>query len=423
MRRHSRDYESDVNANVLDEQNDGRRGILQFSIRRINRAGYQILMIAKRISTVALLAFAGGALFFAAFLASSALEKQDFAAFWSASHLVSQNPYSLQAVATFERSHGVIGSEPAIVMKNPPWTLLFLLPLSCFNYGNAFALWAVFEVVAILGCALATWNLYSRPSSAALFLPLCFGPTIVLLMLGQLDALVLIGITLFLVMAERKQDWIAGASTLLILTKPHVVVLFLLALVLWTIQSRRWTILWSSLLAIAASSSVVLAINPRIFAEFLERTREYGAETQRYPNLGGIIDRIPGTHVLGFLPMLIGLIWLLFFWRENRLTWDWKKEGMIVLILSVACSYYSFSYDEILVLPALIAAFATGNRRVFLVCFLATNIGYALYFFNFAGHFGFNYMFLAWTGSGWAITFVAALWPRLREPAAVFNKV
>jgi hypothetical protein len=307
-------------------------------------------------------------------------------------------------------------------MKNPPWTLVFLLPLSAFNYQISFALWAVFEVVAILSCALVIWNLYAPPSSAPLFLPLCFGPTIVLLMLGQLDALVLVGITLFLVMAERKRDWIAGASTILILTKPHVVVLFLLALALWTIQSRRWAIFWSSLLAIAASSGVVLAINPHIFTEFLQRTREYGAETQRYPNLGGIIDRIPGTHILGFLPMLIGLIWLLFFWRKNRFTWDWKREGMIVLIISVATSYYSFPYDEILVLPALIAAFATGNRRVFLVFFIATNIGYALYLFNIAGRMGFNYMFLAWTGTGWLITFVVALWPRLREPAAVFNK-
>lgn len=407
----------------MEVQNDGRLGGLQLSIPEINHAGYQILMIAKRISTIALLVFAGGTLFFAAFLASSALEKQDFTAFWSGAHLTSKNPYSLPLVSAFERSRGVDAPVPAIVMKNPPWTLLFLSPLSAFNYEFAFALWAVFEIVAILGCALAIWKLYSPPSSAPLFLPLCFGPTIVLLMLGQLDALVLVGITLFLVMAERKQDWVAGASTLLILTKPHVVVFFLLAIALWIFQSRRWTIFWSSLLTIAASSATVWAINPHIFAQFLERTKEYGAETQRYPNLGGIIDRIPGTHILGFLPMLIGLMWLLLFWRKNRFIWDWKKQGMIVLIVSVACSYYSFPYDEILVIPALIAAFATGNRRVFLIGFVATNIGYAMYLFNFAGHLGFNYMFLSWTGSGWLITFLVALWPSLREPPPMFNKV
>ncbi len=379
-------------------------------------------MIAKKTSTIALLAFVGGTLFFAAYLASLALPKQDFTGFWSAAHLASRNPYSLPLVTAFDRSRGIFTADPAII-KNPPWTLLFLLPLSPFNYEIAFALWLVFEVVAILVCARAIWNLYSPPSSAALFLPLCFGPTIVLLMLGQLDALVLVGITLFLVMAERRQDWAAGASTLLILTKPHVVVLFLLAMALWIVRSRRWTILWSSLLATAASSISVLAINPHIFAEFLERTREYGRETQRYSNLGGIIDCIPGSHILGFLPMFIGLVWLLLFWRKHRSAWDWKKEGMIVLIVSVVCSYYSFPYDEILVLPALIAAYATGNRRVFLLCFIATNLGYALYLFNIAGRLGFNYMFLAWTGSGWLITFFFALKPRLREPATISNSV
>ena len=287
-------------------------------------------MLAKKMMTVASLAFACGALFFAAFLASSALAKQDFTAFWSAAHLVSKNPYSLPLVTAFERSRGILSPNPAIVMKNPPWTLLFLLPLSAFNYGVAFACWTVFEVVAILGCARAIWNLYISTSSPPIFLPLCFGPTVVLLMLGQLDALVLVGITLFLVMVERRQDWVAGASTLLILTKPHVVVLFLLALAMWTVRSRRWTILWASLLAIASSSVAVLAINPRIFAEFLERTKEYGGETQRYPNLGGIIDRLHGTHILpdsylcftlsdGMAPCP--------FWRKTPLRLELEKRG------------------------------------------------------------------------------------------------
>ena len=233
----------------------------------IGRALSQRSMLAKRITTVASLAFACGALFFAAFLASSALAKQDFTAFWSAAHLVSRNPYSLSLVTAFERSRSIFSPIPAIVMKNPPWTLLFLLPLSAFNYGVAFALWTVFEVVAILGCARAIWNLYISTSPPPIFLPLCFGPTVVLLMLGQLDALVLIGITLFLVMAERKHDWAAGASLVLIMTKPHVVVFFLLALALWIAHSRRWTILWAGLLATASSSVAILAINPRIFAD------------------------------------------------------------------------------------------------------------------------------------------------------------
>jgi hypothetical protein len=111
-------------------------------------------MLWKKISTIASIALAGGALF-AAFLASSSLPKQDFSAFWSAAHLASQNPYSLPLVTAFERSRGVFTPDAAIVMKNPPRILLFLLLHSAFNYGIAFALWRfIFQCCRTFGVQL-----------------------------------------------------------------------------------------------------------------------------------------------------------------------------------------------------------------------------------------------------------------------------
>ena len=98
---------------------------------------------------------------------------------------------------------------------------------------------------------------------------------------------------------------------------------------------------------------------------------------------------------------------------------------MTVLILSTSlCSYYSFPHDEILVLPALIAAFATGNRRAFLLCFIATNLGYAIYLSDTAGHLRLTYMFLAWTAShGWLLCFFFSLLKLIpREQATVLPK-
>ena len=60
-------------------------------------------------------------------------------------------------------------------------------------------------------------------------------------------------------------------------------------------------------------------------------------------------------------------------------------------------------------LPALMAAFANGNRRIFTGFFIATNLGFALYISNIAGRFGFGYMFLWWSASAWLITYVATL--------------
>lgn len=81
---------------------------------------------------------------------------------------------------------------------------------------------------------------------------------------------------------------------------------------------------------------------------------------------------------------------------------------MMVLLCSVVCSYYSYPYEEVLALPALLYAYAKGNRRIFLLVFTLTNIGYALYISGIAGHVGYGYMFLWWTAAGWLLTCVLA---------------
>ncbi len=355
---------------------------------------------------VLLIAFIAGALFLAALMAASALPVQDLAQYWAAAHLVTKNPYSVQLVGALEKACAISTVSPPLVIKNPPWAILFILPLGLLSYKTAFAVWTVFSILVLTGCARAVWSLYKQPESLApVLLSLLFGPTIVLLMLGQWTILVLLGITLFVMLVEQRHDWLAGASLLLVLGKPHVSLLFLFAVMLWTIRSKRWAILMSSSLALSVSSAVALAINPHIFAQFVDRSRLVVSETYPYPNLGGLLFAASGHHMLALVPLLIGAVWFVLYWRRYRDVWSWKTNGMFVLLLSISSSYYSYPYDEILVLPALIAAFATGDRRIFLMGFVTTNLAYAMYLFQIAGNFGFGSLFLSWTATAWLLTY------------------
>ena len=381
-------------------------------------------MPAKKTVAVASLVFAGAAMFLAAFLAASKLPAQDLAQYWAAAHLVRHDPYSLQLVSKFEESSGISSVKPPLVLKNPPWSIPFILPLGLFSYRVAFALWMVFSVFVVTGCTRAVWLKYGKSDSLApVLLPILFGPTVVLLMLGQWTVLVLLGITAFLIMVDRRRDWIAGASLVLVMGKPHVALLFLLVAALWSIHSKRWAILLSAATSLAGSSMVVFAINVHIFAQFLARTRQVVDETVPYPNLGGMLYVATHQHFIALLPQIVSAVWLVFYWVRRRRTWDWATDGMLVLACSVAFSYYSYPYDEILVLPALVMAFVKGNRKMFVMCFTLVNIGYALYIFQIAGRFGFSSMFLWWTASGWLITYLLTLKLRLREPAATATNV
>ena len=372
-------------------------------------------MLAKKTLTFASLVFAGVALFVAAFLASSQLQVQDLAQYWAAAHLFSQDPYSMELTKAFEHSAGIVAAP--LVVKNPPWAIVLLLPLGLLGYHSAFAIWSVLSVCLVAGCAKAVWDISgSGPSLAPALLSLIFGPTVVLLMLGQFTVLVLCGSVLFCVMVRKKRDWLAGASLLLIIGKPHIALLFLIAVFLWSFFSRRWIVLVSGAVAWLAASGAALAINPHIFAQFWRRTMLVVGEREPYPNVGGMLYSLSGAHALALLPQIVGLIWLAFYWREHRSHWDWDDHGLAVLLCSVACSYYSYPYDEVLALPALTAAFAKGDRRIFLMVFALTNLGYGGYISGIAGHFGYGSMFLWWTAAGWLLAYVLAQKRAGREP-------
>jgi hypothetical protein len=375
---------------------------------------------ARNIASALLIAVSGVALFYVVRMAAFALPVQDFAQYWAAAHLITKNPYSLQQVMEFERSCLSLPVASPMAMRNPPWALLFVLPFRFISYPTAFALWDMFSFIVIAGCARAAWRLCTpEPSTVPALLSLLFGPTVALLSLGQFAILVLLGATLFLIMIDRKKDWAAGASLLLIAVKPHVALVFLLSIALWSFQSKRWRVLISAGSAVALASAVVVAMNPLIFSKYIEFARQFAREKTPYPNLGGALYDLTGHHGVAYLPQICGLVWLLFYWRRHRFDWNWKTHGLTALIVSVACSYYSFAFDEILVLPALMAAFAHGNRRIFLAGFVITDLAYAIYLSGVAKDLIHGPMFLFWTATGWLLTYALSLHSDSAESIAV----
>ena len=170
-------------------------------------------MSFQKILSFLLILFAGGMLFAAGFIASSALRVQDLAQYWAGAHLIRENPYSETLVTDFERSFGYSLQAPAMVMRNPPSALALILPFRYMSYNIAFAFWMLVSVIVVASCARVPSSLSgnSEPLAPA-FLCLLYGPTVALLMVGQIPVLVLLGVTLFLVLSERKRDWLLAHS-------------------------------------------------------------------------------------------------------------------------------------------------------------------------------------------------------------------
>lgn len=364
---------------------------------------------ASDVGAFLLIALMIGALFLGGMTAASALPVQDLAQYWSGAHLIRSNPYSQAMYAEWEHSHRVFTEGPPMVMRNPPPALLLVLPLRFMSYQAAFAFWDLLSIVVLTVCARLTFGMVSQENSIVpAVLAFLFGPTIALLMLGQIAIFLLLGVSLFLILIEKRRDWWAGVGLSLIIVKPHIALLFVLAILFWSVRNKRWSVILGGASTVVLASGIVGLLNSNVFAQYSAFIVEFSKEATPYPNLGGLLYVLTGRHILAYLPQIAGVGWLAYYWKKHRHDWTWNTDGMYVLLVSLACCYYSFPFDQIIVLPALMVAFARGNRRIFWSGYIAINIGYFLYIWGIAGRLGFGPMFLWWTYPGWLITFLLA---------------
>jgi len=362
-----------------------------------------------QVGSILLVALLIGILFFAGLTAASTLPIADLAQYWAGAHLISTNPYSQNLYLQFDRSQGVVTDGPPMVMRNPPPALLLVLPLRFMNYRAAFAFWDLLSIVILAACGRLAYGLVnSEPSLMPVALSLLFGPSIALLTLGQIAIFALLGISLFLFLIERRKDMWAGAALSLTIVKPHIALLFLVVVVLWSIRNRRWSVLLGTASTLTISTGAVAMINPHSLAQYAAFAAEFSKENAPYPNLGGLLYVLSGNHALAYLPQATGVIWLAFYWNRHREPWDWKTDGMYVLLVSLVCCYYSFPFDQIIILPALMIALGKGNRPLLYSGLVITNLAYIFYISGFIGHLGYGPMFLWWTALGWLATFMLA---------------
>jgi hypothetical protein len=114
-------------------------------------------------------------------------------------------------------------------------------------------------------------------------------------------------------------------------------------------------------------------------------------------------------HLIALLPSLVGIVWVTYYWWRKRSTWDMTIDGSLVILVSVACTYYSYSYDEIITLPALLGAAAIGKRIQFLVGFFLVEVAYVFFWANGGGATGWDYMILSWVSLALLLTYVASM--------------
>ena len=288
---------------------------------------------------------------------------RDFIEYWSASRLLASggNPYSPAELMVLQQSIGWNGASP-LIMWNPPWTMLFTLPFGLLNFTAGQFIWLLVHVILILFSVQQLWRIYGDTEQASPFswvLALTFIPTVFVLIIGQITPLILAGLALLLYSERKQKQWILGASLVILSVKPHLLYLFWIVFALWIWEKRQWRVISAAALFGVAAVLIPLLFNPNIYSQYLalyEVTDVWKPADWPAPTLRNVIKVF--LHVdqtwLQLAPTMAAVLWVVYYWLRHKQSWLWLEQLPLIVLVSVTSSFFVWTYDLVVVLPALV---------------------------------------------------------------------
>lgn len=295
-----------------------------------------------------------------ALLVDRVFQYDDFLEYWAASRLTFQglNAYSADLMFAVQQSLGRV--EP-VMMFNPPYALALTMPFGLFPYPLSRMLWLIASIVAIAVAVTWLWELVGGPRPR---LPLvwiiAFGFSAVLgaLHKGQISPFMLLGLAGFLRYEGDGRPWRAGFFAALTALKPHWLLLFWVALLLWSSTRRKWKILLSACTTLVVATAVVLLLNPAILSQYFAVATQSAPMEWHTPTIGGALRGWLGPEKtwLQHVSVPLGLLWVAIYWWRHRANWQWATRMPGLVFASVITAMYGWTYDQVVLLVALVPA-------------------------------------------------------------------
>lgn len=291
---------------------------------------------------------------------------RDFIQYWAAERLLIQgsNPYDVSAIFGLEKALGMEGSSPKITMS-PPVAFFFVLPLGYLSAKSALILWLLMMLGATGVSAWLLWIICGRRDTRLHLLAFAFPPTISCLMAGQLGILFLLAVVLFLYL-HNSRPWLAGAALLPCALKPHLFLPCIVVLLLWSARRKQFRVVGGFLIALAASCALTLSVDRDIWTQYRQLMQSARIMDVFLPTVGVALRFLIDRHDkwIEFLPVALACVWSAWFYWTRRDRWEWMDEGLLVLLVSVACSPYSWFSDQALLFPAILAGMFAAEKNL-----------------------------------------------------------
>lgn len=212
-------------------------------------------------------------------------------------------------------------------LRNPPWSVLILIPTGFMNERTAWGLLVFFTLMAQVASVPHTPHRW-RYWLAALLVVVSF-PSLRNMADANLEGLIVAGGALVVAGYRLRHPWILAAGVLLVTAKPQASILLMLALGVYVLQT------WPRRLWLQTGALVLAVVIPTLIwrgQEWLVAVRgTYQAGSIIDVSLSAALDRVgvvPGWAILAAQGVFL-LATLAVVWRAER-TLSREKAGMLV---------------------------------------------------------------------------------------------
>lgn len=282
---------------------------------------------------------------------------RDFIQYWPAGQQLvhHSNPYGADATLRLQRCAGFKETTPQIT-RVPPSALFLALPLGYVGERTGSAIWSFAILAALMGSIRLIWIEHGRPEGRLHLLGYLFPPSLACLLAGQIGAFILVGVVLFLYFQESKPYW-AGAALLLCATKPHLFLPFGAGLLAWIIVEKAYKVFVGAFGAFVASCALTFCFDRAAWSHWIFMTRAAGLDKEFVPTVS-MLFRLginPREMWLQFIPAAAASVWALWYFWTHRKAWNWKREGLLLLTVSITFAPYAWLTDETALLPVIFA--------------------------------------------------------------------
>jgi Glycosyltransferase family 87 len=283
---------------------------------------------------------------------------RDFIEYWAVEQQLVHygKPYDWQGVLQTEKAVGFDNARPEMWYSPPP-ALTLAFPLGWMSARTGLLFWLLLQFAILSGVLWVLWAIWGCPRTLLHLCGYLFAPPLLCIQAGQISIFLLAGVTLFLFL-HRAHPWMAGASLLPCILKPHLFLPFAVVLTLWVIRKKAFGVLGGFVLAVGAGQLYASAFDRHAWAEYEFMMKHEGMLHEFVGTLSSALRFLidPGASWLQFVPCAAACVWAGWYFWSRRARWGWMDQGLVLLLVSAVCAPYGWFFDESALLPALLTA-------------------------------------------------------------------